>query len=44
MKPTVAEIDCQTGQTSFREMTDEEYAQHLADKAAHEAEMEANNP
>jgi len=44
MKPTVAEINCETGETSFREMNDAEYAQHLIDKAAYEAEEVTPTP
>jgi hypothetical protein len=39
MKPQIAEIDCSTGETIIREMNDEEYAQHLIDVAAWEAEQ-----
>jgi hypothetical protein len=39
MKPQIAEIDCSTGEQIVREMTDEEYAQHLIDVAAYEAEQ-----
>lgn len=34
-KPMVSEINCETGEEIQREMTDEEYAQHLADKDAY---------
>jgi len=33
-RPTVVEIKVDTGETLTREMNDEEYAQHLIDKAA----------
>ena len=39
MKPEIAEIDCTTGEVAFREMNDAEYAQHLIDVAAYEAEQ-----
>jgi len=39
MKPTISETNCSTGETILREMTDEEYAQHLIDKAAFEAKQ-----
>lgn len=31
MKPQIAEINCSTGETTIREMNDEEYNQHLLD-------------
>lgn len=34
-KPTVSEVNCETGVEIQREMTDEEYAQHLADKESY---------
>ena len=33
MKPNVQEINCQTGEETIREMTDEEYEQYLKDEA-----------
>jgi hypothetical protein len=39
MKPLIAEINCKTNEEYIREMNDEEYAQHLIDKSAYEAEQ-----
>ncbi len=40
-RPTVNEINVITGESIVREMNDQEYEQHLADKAAYEAEQAA---
>lgn len=42
MKPQIAEIDCLTGEQIVREMTDEEYTQHLIDVEANQAEAESS--
>jgi hypothetical protein len=35
-KPKVLEVNCQTGEETVREMTDEEYAQFLKDQPTEE--------
>lgn len=44
MKPQKAFVDCSTGETVIREMNDAEYAQHLIDVAAWEAEQAEQTP
>jgi len=43
MRPQIGEVNCSTGETTIREMNDEEYAQHLKDVADYEAEQASKN-
>jgi hypothetical protein len=42
-KPIVKIHDVETGEIVEREMTDEEFAQHEADRLAHEAQIAEND-
>lgn len=43
-KPNIAIFDVETQTQTIREMNDEEYAQHLIDVAAWEAEQASQTP